>query len=543
MTILFRRCLPAIFAALALYVLPVAAAGSSEALAASLLQMDRIADSAPELGPTTHSTEVSQAALSSAQDRVLVLTAGSVFAILLAAVTLAAFRVSNRHRRALHEANEQLLHLTRHDGLTGLIGRSHFRERLDQRLAEAVAGETTAVALLLIDLDRFKQVNDVHGHHVGDAVLVEVAKRLRTGLGQEALIGRLGGDEFAAILPAEEGRTATRARAERLIASLSERFVRDEADLFVGASIGIAMLGEDGETASQVTTNADLALYEAKRRGRGTSVLYRPAMRAAIEERAALETDLARALERGELKLHYQPIVDGRNGRLVFREALMRWDHPTRGLLYPGSFIPLAENRQIIQAIGGWLVRSACMEASRWEGDVRLAINISTFQLADANFLKLIVEALAASELPADRLMLELNESIFSRMDESLKSLLQSLRLLGVRLALDHFGRGNSSLSFLEEIDFAMIKIDRGFVQSAAAGLPRSQAIVSAIVSLAASLGLDVAAEGIETEEQAGKMRELGCAYLQGFLYGRPAEMVDARPGTVHDRSRAAVSL
>ena len=525
-----RRWLFAAFAAVALHAFPIV---TGTAFAAT----------ATPAGPAIETAPASQAALNSAKYRVLVLTAGSVFAILLAAGTLAAFRVSNRHRLALRDANEQLLHLSRHDGLTGLTSRNYFRERLDERLEEVGSGSEVEAALLLIDLDRFKLVNDLHGHHVGDAVLVEVAKRLRTGLGHEALIGRLGGDEFGAILPAAHGKTATRMRAERLIAALSERYVCDEGDLFIGASIGIAMVGKDGETASQLTTNADLALYEAKRRGRGTSVLYRPEMRAAIEERATLESDLAGALERGELKLHYQPIVDAAEGTIAFREALMRWNHPTRGLLYPDAFIPLAENRQIIQGLGAWLVRTACMEARRWDSDVRLALNISTFQLADANFLQLIVEALAASELPADRLILELNESIFTRMDANLVNLLQSLRILGVRLALDHFGRGNSSLSYLEEIDFTMIKVDRGFVQSAAAGLPRSQAIVSAIISLAKSLGLDVAAEGIETEEQAAQMRTLGCTYLQGFYYGRPQEMDETQVEHAPARRQVANGL
>ncbi len=471
-------------------------------------------------------SQASASELTLARNKVLILSAGSIIAILLAFITLAASRVSNRNREALRTANAQLLHVSRHDGLTGLMGRNHFRESLEQLLSQVRAGTDQGAALMLLDLDHFKQVNDQNGHLAGDTVLAQVATRLREGLGEKAIIGRLGGDEFAAILPQTTDASVARRLAVALIARISERYAFGEADIYIGASIGIAMLGTDGETSSLLTTNADLALYEAKRRGRGASVLYRPAMRKAIEDRSLLESDLANALRNGELKLHYQPIVDARTGAIAYREALMRWDHPERGLLYPDSFIPLAESKRLIQQIGAWLVRTACLDAAQWDADVKLALNISTLQLGDTNFLKIMVDALASSGFPADRVILELNESIFTQMSDNLTGLLQSLRLLGVGLALDHFGRGNSSLSHLEDIDFALIKIDRDFVQSAAAGLPRSMAIVSAIVSLARSLDFQITAEGIETSEQAQHMRDLGCAYLQGFLFGRPLPQV-----------------
>ena len=392
---------------------------------------------------------------------------------------------------------------------------------------------------MLIDLDYFKKVNDVCGHRAGDEILIQAAERFRDVLGPNCEIGRVGGDEFAVLVPHLQKATAARDLAQRLVGRIKDPFLLAGETIRIGASVGIAVLGKDGDTSSAVTTNADLALYEAKRLGRGTSVIYRPAMRSAVEERASLEKGLMQALQNGELKLHFQPIVEADGGDIVCREALMRWDHPERGMLYPDLFIPLAEDKHIIQQLGAWLLRTACVEAAAWEGDIRLALNISTIQLDDANFLKFVVEALASSSLPADRLILELDESIFSKMDAQLVNTLQSLRVLGVHLALDHFGRGHSSLSYLEMIDFSIIKIDRGFVQSAAAGSAGAVAIVSAIISLARTLGFDITAEGVEGAEQAESMKGFGCTHLQGYHFGRPEKLTAPKVAQTLHSSRA----
>ena len=477
--------------------------------------------------------------LHGSQDRILLSCVTLLLAVCLGLSIFGAFRSLNRSRLALRAANEKLLLVSRHDPLTGLIGRAHFNDRFEHMLAEIHAGDRPPASLMLIDLDYFKKVNDVYGHRAGDEILVQAAERFRDVLGPDCEIGRVGGDEFAALVPYLQKATAARDLAQRLVGRIKEPFMFAGETIRIGASVGIAVLGKDGDTSSTVTTNADLALYEAKRRGRGTSVIYRPAMRSAVEERASLEKGLTQALQNGELKLHFQPIVEAGGGDIVCREALMRWDHPERGLLYPDLFIPLAEDRHIIQQLGAWLLRSACVEAAAWDDDIRLALNISTVQLDDANFLKFVVEALASSSLPADRLILELDESIFSKMDAQLVNTLQSLRVLGVHLALDHFGRGHSSLSYLEMIDFSMIKIDRGFVQSAAAGSAGAVAIVSAIISLAQTLGFDITAEGVEGAEQAETMKSFGCTHLQGYLFGRPEELITPDVAPMQQSSRA----
>lgn len=470
---------------------------------------------------------------------VVLLALGLCIAVGLVISTFAALRAVNRKRRALHCANQRLLHASRHDSLTGLVGRAHFRERFEELLDEVQRGERTRIALMLIDLDYFKKINDAYGHWAGDAVLVDVARRFTEVFGSANIVGRLGGDEFAVILPDADSPETVKDLADRLIERVKMPIIVDGDEMTIGASVGIVLVECGAEGASALTGNADLALYEAKRRGRGTSVIYRPAMRAAIEDREMLESDLAVALKNGELMLCYQPIVRADDEAVVCREALMRWNHPVRGLLYPDLFIPLAENRQFIQQIGAWLMRSACDEAVRWEPDVSLALNISTVQLLDPGFLKIVVEALAASGFPARRLILEFDETIFADMNDGLLNLLQSLHVIGVQLALDHFGRGCSSLSYLERLNLSAVKIHREYVQAAAAGSGRNEAIVSAIVSLARSLDLTITAEGVETPEQAAIMHAMGCTHLQGFHFGRPEPRVAAAPAPVPQLQRA----
>ena len=462
-----------------------------------------------------------EARLEAAQKENYLLTAMVALVIFAFLIALGVLRTVNRNRAAIKAANERLTYVTQHDGLTGLFARDYFRDLLDhEEKVCAEAGESGV--LMFIDLDRFKLVNDVYGHAIGDELLVMVAERFREAAGEDAVIGRLGGDEFGLFLPHPSTIDEGCKIAADIIDSVSEPYIIDEKDVSVGASIGLAEIGHDGASTSILMTNADLALYEAKNRGRGTFVTYRQAMRSKLEERTELEKDLALALGNHELSICYQPIVDGTDRTVRCYEALMRWTHPERGEISPSVFIPIAEDALLIDKLGGWLLRSACAEATQWPNDVRLTVNVSALQLSTSSFLSTVVEALASSGLEPNRLILELTESIVLEMDEDLERLIKSLNDLGVAFALDDFGRGYSSLNYIEKMNFSMIKIDRDFVQAAAAGSRKSQAIVTAIVSLAKSLGIEVTAEGIEADEQAIAMHELGCSCFQGFYFGEP---------------------
>ena len=459
--------------------------------------------------------------LEAQQGRVILLTLGILFAILVVAGILLVLRNVNRSRSAIAEANEKLTYVTRHDSLTKLFSRDHFSELLDAQLAKHANGGDASI-LMLVDLDRFKQVNDVYGHAAGDQLLAQLGERFRAVVGEGGIMGRLGGDEFAIIVTDVDNSAEAEPIANELIARVSEPFEIDGYEMNVGASIGIAVIGEDADTNSGMMTDADLALYEAKARGRGTAVVYSSHMRMKLEEKAELESDLADALRKGELSIHYQPIVRGPKREVQFYEALMRWNHPTRGNIPPDVFIPIAEETLLIESLGAWMLRTACKEAMTWPENVKLNVNISALQLSTNAFLGTVVEALASSGLSADRLVLEVTETMLLEMDEELDALLASLNQLGVRFALDDFGRGYSSLGYIEKIRFSMIKIDRSFVQQAALGSRRSEAIVSAIVSLAGSLDIDVTAEGIEAEDQLEILQQLGCACFQGYHIGRP---------------------
>ncbi len=478
-----------------------------------------------EISKLSLEKEANEARLDSAQNQVILLSAGIALVILAFIVALALLRMVNRSRKGIEEANAKLTHVIQHDALTQLYSRSHFRELLEKKIIEKAEAKTPPI-LAFIDLDRFKQVNDVFGHAAGDKLLMQVADRFRDATNGEAIIGRLGGDEFAMVLP--DGLTMDEAKelSEQIIEEVSAPYSIDDFEISIGASIGLAELCTKANPSVHMT-NADLALYVAKDRGRGTCVVYEPSMRAKLEDRSSLESDLEEALENGQFSVCYQPIVEGSDEHsIIAYEALMRWTHPERGIVPPSVFIPVAEEGRLIERLGAWMLRSACAEAATWPEHVKLTVNISTLQMADPAFLKVVAQALAASGLQPNRLILELTESLVLEMDSQLEDLLRSLRELGVSFALDDFGRGYSSLNYIEKMDFSMIKIDREFVQAAAAGSPRSQAVVAAIVALAQSLDIDVTAEGIEQAEQAVKMRDLGCNCFQGYHFGRPNRTV-----------------
>lgn len=467
--------------------------------------------------------EANEARLASAQNQNYFLTTAIALVIFAFLIALAILRTVNRNRAAIKDANEKLTYVTQHDGLTGLFARDHFRSLLDEE-AENCMDEDKHGVLMLIDLDRFKQVNDVYGHAVGDELLAQVALRFRESAGERAVIGRLGGDEFGLFIPHPSNLDEAGEVASAIIERVSQPYDIDDKDVSVGASIGMAEIGRDGSSTSILMTNADLALYEAKNRGRGIFVSYRKSMRGELEERAQIEFDLRHALERREISVSYQPIVNSDGTSVRCYEALMRWNHPERGAVPPSTFIPIAEEALLIEPLGEWLLRTACKEATSWPEHVKLSVNVSALQLTHRGFLGTVVEALAWSGLSPDRLLLEITESVVLEMDAELEALIKSLSELGVSFALDDFGRGYSSLNYIEKMQFSMIKIDREFVQAASSGSVKSQAIVTAIVSLARTLDMVVTAEGIEEDEQAATMRDLGCTCFQGYYFGWPSE-------------------
>ena len=487
--------------------------------------------------------QAKEARLASSQNRVWLLGMAIVFSFAALFTLLILLRTMSRSKSAISEANQKLTYVTQHDGLTGLHSRDHFRSLLEKETEAAKKTDALGV-LMLIDLDRFKQVNDTFGHAAGDRLLVEAAVRFRDAAGPKAVIGRLGGDEFALFLPHPRAIEDAWEIAQNIIERVALPFHFEGHEMTVGASIGIARIDKSVASTSALITNGDLALYEAKHRGRGTYVNYTPSMRSKLEERVSIENDLSRALENGELSVSYQPIVDGVTGQTRCYEALMRWTHPVRGEVAPDQFVPVAEDALLIAPLGSWLLRTACRDAMTWDENIKLTVNVSALQLSNPVFLSTVIDALAKSGLAPHRLVLELTETVVLEMSEDVERLIHSLTDLGVSFALDDFGKGYSSLNYIEKMQFSMIKIDRDFVQAAAAGSQKSQAVVAAIVSLARSLDIDVTAEGIEESSQAEAMLDLGCSCFQGFHFGLPGPVdianVIITPGNAKDEKNAA---
>ncbi|WP_419809869.1 EAL domain-containing protein [Sphingomonas sp.] len=416
----------------------------------------------------------------------------------------------------------EITRLAMFDGLTGLANRAHMRSSLDKTLAQT-PGAFRPVALLLLDLDRFKQVNDTLGHQAGDALLKQVAQRLQRGVGDAGLVGRLGGDEFQMLLPGMDNRDSLAILARDLIKAISQPYFISGASIAIGGSIGIALALTPGDDAETLTRNADLALYAAKGDGRGVHRFYAPEMLAGAKTRQQLEDDLRHAIAGGGFHLAYQPVVSTASERIVGYEALVRWNHPTRGAVPPSEFIPIAEECGLIGAIGEWVLRTACIEAARWPGDVRVAVNISPMQFVDPQLPVLVTSALARAGLAAERLELEITEGVFLDESQSSDAMFKALKGLGVRLALDDFGTGYSSLGYLRTAPFDKIKIDQSFVKGAAQPGNRNAAIIKAIVTLAETLEMETTAEGVEIEDEIDLVRRLGCSHIQGYIYGKPA--------------------
>lgn len=421
---------------------------------------------------------------------------------------------------------DQIAKMARHDDLTGLPNRLSVHEDLGRALTHA-ANAKARCAMLMIDLDRFKAVNDTLGHPVGDKLLAQVAARLKALMERGMTCGRLGGDEFGVVLHNVPSAAEAEALGQRIIAAVSRPFVVDNHQLFVGASVGFAIGPQDGATVETLTRNADLALYKSKDRGGNVVAGYVASLHAQAEERRVMEQELRGALERGEFELYYQPVVTAADGTLNGFEALIRWNNQKLGNVSPGRFIPLAEDSRLISPIGEWVLRTACNEAMRWPSNLKVAVNVSAEQLTDPDFASVVVSALAQSGLPPQRLEIEVTESVFLRDGGGAAQLLDQLIGLGIRLSLDDFGTGYSSLGYLRKTQFSTIKVDRSFVVGAAKGTIESIAIIRAVVALADSLGMSTTAEGAETELEVETIRSLGCSNIQGYFYGRPMAASD----------------
>lgn len=438
-----------------------------------------------------------------------------------AAGNLLGFRGVGADITDVQESANQIARLASFDPLTGLRNRRGMATLVEQALAVA-AKDKTPFAVLLIDLDRFKQVNDTLGHPIGDQLLVQVAERLRREISDINRAGRIGGDEFQIVLPDASDREQLARLATSIIEGLSRPYTIDGSRCVIGASIGIVICDDEVETPEDVARNADLALYAAKDAGRGCHRIFSRDMLEAAEDRRQLEHDLMDALERGELEVNYQPLVAAQTNQVAGFEALLRWNHPDRGRISPALFVPIAEETNLIAPLGEWVLRQACMDAASWPGDLRVAVNVSPIQFANPNLPQIVINALGNSGLRPDRLELEITESVFLGSSGETERMFAMLKKIGVRLALDDFGTGYSSLGYLQSAPFDKIKIDQSFVRGAADPASRNKAIISSIVALANALGMDTTAEGIETVDQLDTMRELGIGLIQGYLYSLP---------------------
>ncbi len=422
-------------------------------------------------------------------------------------------------------ADEKIAHLAHYDALTDLPNRVLFREQIERELGNANRGGQ--FALLYIDIDEFKGINDSLGHSVGDELLKNVASRIRGCINENDLIARLGGDEFAVIQASVKGKADVERFVERIYEAIRQPYQCLGHQLSTDASIGIAMAPQDGTGLDQLIKSADLAMYAAKAQGRRTHRFFEPAMDASAKARLAMEQDLRQAMADGGFDIHYQPLVDLHRNAVSGCEALLRWRHPERGMVSPAEFIPVAEDTGLINELGEWVLRTACAEAANWPDQIRLAVNVSPVQLKCPSVALKIASALAASGLNPGRLEIEITEAVLIRDDEAALAILHQLRALGVRIALDDFGTGFSSLSYLKRFPFDKIKIDRAFVVDVAeAG--NSSAIVQAVVNIASALNMTTVAEGVEHEQQREMLHSLGCNEMQGYLFSppKPAEQV-----------------
>lgn len=418
-------------------------------------------------------------------------------------------------------AHAQIHHMAHHDALTGLPNRTLFHERLKQALLRGEdSGKLTAA--LCLDLDNFKNINDTLGHAFGDKLLRALGKRLRRELREHDTLARLGGDEFAVVLSGLETCDAARITAQRLIEAICPPFHIEGHQFSVGVSIGVAVAPDDHHQAEQLLGYADMALYEAKRNGRNRYECFHVELDVAARQRRLVETDLRTALHLGQLQLHYQPVVDQQSATVTGYEALLRWEHPSRGMIMPMDFIPIAEETGLIHEIGARALNLACQEAASWGTTQTVSVNLSAVQFKNAGLVHTVALALADSGLPATRLELEITESVLLGNSEENVRTLRALKDLGVSISLDDFGTGYSSLGYLRSFPFDRIKIDKSFVHDMCESR-EAMSIIRAITELSNSLMIKTTAEGVESAEQMERLLAEGCSHFQGYLYGRPA--------------------
>ncbi len=412
------------------------------------------------------------------------------------------------------------LRLAEFDSLTGLANRHRMDSRLTGMLG-AFQATNRSCAIMMLDLDRFKQVNDTMGHAAGDELLQQVAKRMREIIGDSGEIGRLGGDEFQVILPDMDDRGKLGELAEKIVQLVSKPYPIDDKSATIGTSIGIAISPYDGVEKDELVRSSDLALYAAKNSGRGQYRFYSANLKNEEDERRVLVEDLRDALANDQVELHYQPVVRTDDHMVVGFEALMRWVHPERGGVSPSVFIPIAEELNLINQLGEWALRRACRDAMQWPKSVRIAVNVSAVQFANSGFPEIVMNALASSGLDPSRLELELTESVFMGDSEAVDNTFKILKELGVRLALDDFGTGYSSLSYLRSAPFDKIKVDKSFVDSCTQKDKNSAKIIAAIVSLSDALGMETTVEGVEAFDQYKVVCSKGARYIQGWIYSK----------------------
>jgi len=436
---------------------------------------------------------------------------------------------------AERRSDAEIKRLAMFDSLTGLANRARMRHSLDQMISH-LERVNRPVALFMLDLDRFKAVNDTLGHQAGDQLLKMVAQRLERAVGDEGLVGRLGGDEFQVILTKYAHHAQLKALADSIISSLSQPYFILGTNITIGCSIGIAIAPDHAHDSETLVRNADLALYSAKAGGRGNKRFFQEDLLVQARTRKAMEDDLRQALERGQLGLVYQPVVSTETQQVVGYEALLRWDHP-RGPVSPAEFIPVAEDCGLIHPIGEWVLRTACADAAAWPAPVRVAVNVSPVQFTKAALPAIVRGALAQSGLDPNRLELEITEGVLLNEDNTTLKMIEKLKQTGLRLVLDDFGTGYSSLGYLKKAPFDKVKIDQSFVRGAAHD-PQNMAIIRAVVAMADTLKLETTAEGVETQDEIALITELGCSHIQGFVYGEAVPLA-----RVHEQLTAEGAL
>ena len=438
------------------------------------------------------------------------------------------FRGIGTDLTAMKRSQQENTQLARYDTLTGLANRLHIKQLLEKALV-SISGHSQPCALFMLDLDRFKQVNDTLGHPVGDLLLQQVGRRLQRTIGDLGQVGRLGGDEFQVVLPLMTDQSKLGELARAVIISLSKPYSLNNHQVIIGASVGISIHDDGPADSAALIRNADLALYAAKAAGRGIYRFYESEMHRHATERQQIEAELRTALAAGQFELEYQPVVDVSTEKISGFEALLRWNHPRFGRYSPANFIPIAEDAGLIVGIGEWAIRTACEHAARWPTKARVAVNVSPAQFGDPSFITSLIYALSSSGLEPQRLELEVTEGLFLNESPQTTKIFHQIKKLGVRLALDDFGTGYSALGYLKKAPFDKIKIDQSFVRGAVKPGSINSAIITSIVSLAESLNMETTAEGAETQDELMLVRALGCSHIQGYIYGKPMPAAQVR--------------